>query len=600
MKYIIILLIFYCFQPLHAQDSINKKNSIRNLTNDAYNNFIVARKQVHDSVFFQKSERDYKLFAGRVIRRIIVQKLGFGENVLDTTRAMLNTISRFANNLQPGTKQFIIEQFMFVKAGDAVDPFQLADNERLLRSLDFIKDSRIHVKSVPNTLDSVDLIVVVRDVFSIGAKATASGISDFSGSIYNANLFGRAQRLEYTLLYDSHRKPKFGSGILFRKYNIFGSFINVEGAYTTINKGISLGTENETSTYFKLDRPLYSPNAKFAGGLNLDWNHSTNRYEKPDSIFHYYRYRFEDVWVGYNIGTQKAKFYSEYREDRRRRQFAAIRFFDQYFSQRPNLDYYDYRYTNKRYVLGEFTWYKINFYETNYIYGFGVTEDLPVGYSRKITAGPSKIDSLNRFYLGYQYDHWLVNKQGNYFNYTIALGTNYYKKTFQDNSLLFNLNWMSRLFSFKKFKVRQNAGISYAGIGNYKAYDQLRINNEYGLQKFNTDSAYGSQRLTIGIETVIFTRWEILGFKIGFFAFGKNSLLAPQGKSLFEGTNYPAIGGGFRTRNENLIFGTIEGRVTWFPRTIENINTISFSLSSNIRIKFPESFVQAPWFATIK
>ncbi|MES1216935.1 MAG: hypothetical protein ABUT20_15575, partial [Bacteroidota bacterium] len=171
---------------------------------------------------------------------------------------------------------------------------------------------------------------------------------------------------------------------------------------------------------------------------------------------------------------------------------------------------------------------------------------------------------------------------------------------FQDNSLLFNLSWFSRLFSFTKFRLRQYANISYAGIENFTVYDKLYINNEYGLPRFNTDSATGIQRFTIGMESDFFTRWQLLGFKIAFFAYGKGSVLAKQHVALTDGNLYSAIGGGFRLRNENLIFGTIEGKFNWFPRTIESVNNIEFTISSNIRIKFPASFVQAPWFAALK
>jgi hypothetical protein len=131
-------------------------------------------------------------------------------------------------------------------------------------------------------------------------------------------------------------------------------------------------------------------------------------------------------------------------------------------------------------------------------------------------------------------------------------------------------------------------------------YDQLGINNDYGIQHFNTDSVTGLQRMTIGMETSVFTRWQILGFKIAFFTFGKASLVAPQHIPLLKGDIYSAVGGGFRMRNENLIFGTIEGRFTWFPRTIDDVDNIKVTLSGNIRFKFPGSFVQAPWFAALQ
>ncbi|MGC4036172.1 MAG: hypothetical protein QM764_09435 [Chitinophagaceae bacterium] len=600
MQPILLLSALLCALLTTAQDSTKKRHSIKELAKDVYHSFIVVQNRQNDSVFFQKSEQSYQEYAGKIVRRTIVQKLPFGRNVLDTSTQIIGAISRIANNLQTGTKPFIVKQFLFVQPGETVDPYRLADNERLFRELDFIKDSRIKVVPVPDSPDSVDVYIIVRDVFSIGGKVDASGLSDQSITLYDANLFGRAQRLDYTLLFDKNRRPKFGSDILFRKYNMWGTFINLDAAYTTINKGVSLGNENETSAYIKLERPLYTPSAKMAGGLNLSWNESANRYRRPDSLFLDYKYFLQDFWVGYNFGTPDAADYKNRKIDSRRRSFVAVRYYDQNFVRTPYSPFYNYLYTNKRFVLGEYSWYKLNFYRTNYIYGFGITEDIPIGFSRKIIAGYSQIDSLKRLYLGWQYDHWLVDGNENFYNYTVAVGSNYYHGRLQDNSLLFNLSWFSHLFSFTKFRLRQYANVSYAGIANLRAYDKLYLNNEYGLDHFNTDSAYGTQRMTVGMETDIFTRWKLLGFKIGLFTYGKLSVLSKQKESLINGTLFSSVGGGFRMRNENLIFGTIECRFNWFPRTLENVDNIKVTLSGNIRFKFPESFVQAPWFALLK
>lgn len=593
---------FCCFllaQGWHAraQDSTHRKLSLRSLAEDVYHNFLVVGKPSGDSAFLQRSEQSYRPYAGKVIRRIVVNNLSFSENVLDTSTGFISSITRVADNLQSNTKDYVIKQMLFVRKGQLLDPYRLADNERFLRDQNFIKDARIVVRPAPGSSDSVDVYVRVRDVFSWGAEVKTSGISDFQASVYDGNLFGRAQRLQYSILYDRARQPTFGSEILYRKTSIAGTFINLEAAYTEINRGISLGEENETAYYLKLDRPLYTPNARFAGGLELSENHSDNAFAKPDSLYRAYRYRLGDLWAGYNIGVRKQK---KYEEDSRRRQFIALRYFNQHFETKPVLKAFDARYTNKTYLLGQYNWYRINFYRTNYIYGFGRTEDLPVGMMRKITIGPVQTDSLKRWYAGWEFNHWLVDKDKNYWNYTVALGTNIYRRQLQDNSVFMNISWFSDLFSFHKFKLRHFANFSFAGIYDHHVYEPLYINNGYGLDDFNTDSISGLQRISAGAETMMYTRWQILGFRIGFFMFGRASVIAPPKMQIWKGYLYPSMGGGIRARNENLIFGTIECRFTWFPRTAYDVNNISLNVSSNLRIRFTGSFVQAPWFALVK
>ncbi|MFT3823904.1 MAG: hypothetical protein QM731_08280 [Chitinophagaceae bacterium] len=584
----------------HQQDTVPRKKKFMGFVKETYRNAVTAHAPgMEDSVFFQKSEQYFYTYAGKFIRAIYIRKLRFGQSVLDTTRRKVGTISRIANKLQTGTKDFIIDQLLFIHPGDAVSPYRMADNERYLRDFNFIKDARIYILPLMESPDSVDVEVVVRDVFSWGGSMDFSGVNRVSATIYDANLFGRAQRLQYTMLYDKGRSPVIGSQYLFRKYSAFGTFTNIEAAYTTINRGASLGDENETATYIRLDRPLYTPDAHIAGGLELSWNHSANSYTKPDSLFLDYRYRLGDVWIGYNIGARSPrKFY----QDDRKRMFAAIRVYDQNFLRKPVLKHYDLAYTNKLYILGQFSWYQYNFYRTNYIYGFGRTEDLPVGFTRKLTLGHASIDSLRRIYFGWEYDHALVDGNDNYWSYVIALGSNYdYKgKQLKDNSLLFSLNWFSPLLSFKKLLIRQFTDFSYTGINKIQAYDSLLINNDLGLNGFNTDSLRGVQRLTLGSETSVYTRCQLLGFKIGFFAFGKATLITPQQKGLLRGDVFSSLGGGIRVRNENLIFGTIECRFMWFPRTLYNVNAIEVKMTSNLRLRFSGSFVQAPWYTLLR
>ncbi len=599
MKFCLVL-IGFCLVTCTGlgQDSSRIQQKAKKLAKDVYEDWLLVKHPSDDTSFMQKSQQQYEAFAGRVIRHTEIHKLAFGENVMDTNSYVGSKINRVANRLQTGTKSYILRQFLFVKPGQALDPFQVADNERLLRQLDFIKDARIEV--VPVGKDSVDLLVKVRDVFSIGVKATASGISDLATTLYDANLFGWAQRLELTLRYDHDRSPHMGTGFLYRKYNIAGTFVNAGISYSTINTGLLPGDEYENTILLNIDRPLYTPNAKWAGGLQVGKSASVNRTNKPDSVYHAYGYTLNDIWLGYNFGTRVTRFRSRYEADSRKRRFLAFRYFDQHFSEKPLLPYYSYRFAEKQFLLGSFTWYQQNYYRTNYIYGFGRTEDLPVGSSQKLVMGLTRTDSLRRFYAGWEFNHWVVLPRDHYFVYTVALGTNYNKQGFTDNSLLAAVNWISPLIGLKDTRLRQYASVSYAGISNYRVYDQLYLDNDYGLGRFRTDSVFGTQRLSAGMETVVFTKWKLLGFKFGFFAFAKGSLLAQQEEPLFHGTWYSALGGGFRTRNENLIFGTIEGRFTYYPRTYGWLNNYSITFTSNLRLRFNEAQVQGPWFATIR
>jgi hypothetical protein len=126
----------------------------------------------------------------------------------------------------------------------------------------------------------------------------------------------------------------------------------------------------------------------------------------------------------------------------------------------------------------------------------------------------------------------------------------------------------------------------------------LDINNEFGIRYFVADSLLGTKRFHLNSETVAYTPISVLGFRMAPFLFGEMAMLNYNSESIISNKPYFGFGGGIRTRNENLVFGTIEVRLVYFPRTVQDINTFSIRISSNLRVKYSASFVRPPSFVT--
>jgi hypothetical protein len=124
----------------------------------------------------------------------------------------------------------------------------------------------------------------------------------------------------------------------------------------------------------------------------------------------------------------------------------------------------------------------------------------------------------------------------------------------------------------------------------------LDINNEFGIKGFTSDTLRGTKRFHISSETIVFTPLKIFGFRIAPFGYGEMAWLANDKKPLFKDDPYFGVGGGFRTRNENLVFGTIEIRFTCYPRTLENMKGFAISVKGNLRTKYSATFVKPPSF----
>ena len=226
----------------------------------------------------------------------------------------------------------MIRNNLFIKEGQALNPYRLADNERYLRDLNFIKDSRIYVIQEDIDDDSVDLLVMTRDVFSLGASLDPNSPTAANWLLQEANLLGTGLRIAYTGLFDSDREPRFGSEYSISQNSINGSFINGTVGYTTINTARSLGNENEKALFLRLNRPLFMPYAKWAGGVELSRNWSSNVFTKSDSLFANYVYSIQDYWGGFTFGEARS---TRLNIENRHRRFLSARILDQHYIRQP-------------------------------------------------------------------------------------------------------------------------------------------------------------------------------------------------------------------------------------------------------------------------
>lgn len=552
----------------------------------------ITHNNPSDTAMDKKSESVYKRYQGKIIRKITIHHIGFERDINDTTRyKMVNSVARVANSLHANTKDEVIRNNLFIRENKPLDPYKLADNERHLRDLAFIVDARIIVKPVKGNRNMVDVEVYTRDVFSLGGSFSVSSTSSVGFRVYDANVSGYGQRVEFRGLVDTERDPEFGMQFLYSKNSIKGSFINATVSYTQLNTGASYGLENESAVYLKLERPLVSPYTRWAGGAELSRNWSVNAFNKIDTSFRKYTYNVKDFWIGYNIGIKN-------KSSNRNRQFVALRTFRQSFTEYPiqNSDALSTYYNNITSVLGEFVFYKQNFYRTKYVYGFGRTEDVP--YGRRVTFLAGQVRQLNyvRPYVGVEFEKSVFSKKGDFQEYKFRAGGFKNEDQMQDVTILGSASLFSKLIFWRNLKIRQGIGISYTTILNHKVILPLRINNEFGLKRFNSDSLVGTQRLGMGAETLFFIRPTLLGFNFAPLIFAEMAMMAPKKETLTKQKVYYALGTGVRTRNENLIFGTIELRLYYFPRVTEDLSHFKVTLSSNLRVKYSSSFVSAPAF----
>lgn len=573
---------------------VSRYKFINNIFQQAVNSVKKSPNDTSEAEIYLKgkSEDPFLPYQGKIIRHIYINSLGFDRNLKDTTERQHSFINKVANNLHPKTKDFVVRDNLFINEKTPLNAFKVADNERYLRTLEYIHDARIVIDTLVDNPDSVDITVYTKDFFSISAGGASNGLNHIRIDASDVNVGGMGQRIDASGLYDYTRNPNFAYGGAYKKDNVFHSFIDASVGYSTLN-GSAFTREEEFSEYVSLSRPLVSPYSHFAGALNISHNAGYNSYNAPDSTFFTYKYNLFDVWAGYNIAIHKLTATNNNVRDRR---FFSIRYFNRKFTDVPTQvgDHYDPIYNDQQAVLGQLTFFRQDYYKTQYIYGFGTTEDLPYGYNVSVTAGWHKQLNLQRPYAGINAFRYIATNRGDFIQFFLRSGGFLYKDKVQDGSFLIGATAYSRIIFVNSTKIRQYIMVSYTHLYNRVTYAPLRIDNGFGIRGFLSDSAEGAKRLSIQLETVCYLKYKILGFQFAPFPYFDMSLITPQDRAYSKSSLYTSLGGGIRARNENLVFETIELRAFFFPVTPTNQRGFKLVLNANIRYRYTSNYINAP------
>ncbi len=585
----------YCSFSQHNEnlsDTLSKKqpNIFGFITNAVTKNPDDSLKK--GGILNVSGEAPFLPFEGKIIRHIIIQEFGFEKTFTDTSKNLESFGTKLLNKTHRNTRAWVIRNNLFIKEKMLLNPFIVAENEKHLRSLEFIQDARILVEATPNSADSVDIFIITKDLYSITAELNDLSTGKFKAKFADINVTGMGQKIQLITLIEHGRSPGFGYDLRYSKNNIANTFINAAVDYSTINSNLTDGTQDEKRWYLNFDRPLLSQYAHIAGGINAGHNETINTYGKPDSSFYKYSYQSYNAWFGYNLGVKKHNAINKINN----RTFASIGYQQNNFTKQPDqlTHPYNFRYDDKKALLAQFTFFRQKFFKTNYIFGFGTTEDVPLGYNIAITSGFYKQANLNRTFAGIDANRYVTGSKGYFIQYFLRTGTFINKGKLEDASMLLGGSLFTKIFLYRNIKIRQYFSASYTRQFNRVALDPLRINTPFGLRNFNSDSANGDQRLTLHTETFFFTKYKLFGFKFAPFIFADATVLSPENLAYSKSDFYSGIGGGVRTRNENLVFNTIELRIIYFPRSVEGNNSFKLTLSANILFRYNSNYVKAP------
>lgn len=548
-----------------------------------------------------KQIRSLKSYTGKRINSITIEQHDFLTSIDSKDSKMKDLFSKIGNNLQSNSKSRAIKENLFFKEWDVFDPSIIAYNEKWLRDLNYIQDAKITAIITPYDTNQVDIIVITKDLFTYGGEVLLNNKDAYSAKLNNINLLGSGNSVQVIQNFENERKPKSGWGYDFGLSNILGTFISVNAGVNQFGNNLANNALSAKKNYISVQRPILHPNSKWLGGMEYLETVNENVFPvKWDTLFDQqlnYNLRHKDIWVGYQLTKNKKQInINEYR------QFIQYRHLENNFKERP-IEYLlqlDRNYQNFKANFLSYTLVRQSVYRTRYLYGLGRYEDLPIGQSLTWTTGQYKIEEDQSAYLGFKFEQYKLSKKENYTHIIANIASSYINKSLQDIRFLSSLEQFSKLkYLNNGFGYRQIINLSFTQTFRNKYNESLRINSIYGIPQLNKEQIKGGTRISSNWETVFYNNRALWGFKSAPFVFGNITYIRTMGDPILKGDIYTAIGSGLRVRNENLVFGTIELKGCYFPRTNQQLSPWNFSLITNLRYKYNSNIVDKPNFVEI-
>ncbi|MFT3933835.1 MAG: hypothetical protein QM726_09495 [Chitinophagaceae bacterium] len=544
-----------------------------------------------------RNDLSFKPYQGKIIRNIAIQRLDFGTQITDTAHNFKNTFTNLANDFHHKSREFVIRNNLFFKTGDELQPYLLADNERHLRDQPYIQDVKFIIIPLYQS-DSVDILVRTKDVLSIGGSIELYNTQAAEMTIKEENLAGSGNTVLFGMLYDQTRYKHAGYAGQYTYRNIGGSFIDGSVGYSDYGNTLNAYRKEEQNYYIRFIKPLINPYTKLTYSIEAANHKSQNMFwsdslYKSDIRYHYFNY---DAWIGWNTGATKIA--ATGNEDDRMRTLVSLRYFKQRFLEIPDrfLTQYFYIYNDMMGVLGAVSIFKQNFYKAKYFYGFGRNEDVPEGIDMTLTAGWVNRQNVNQPYAGLDLRRYFFTGNKAYYNFSFRSGAYWGSRRPEDFNLLVSMQHYTRLKELgTHWKQRSLITASITGQFNAVFNPPLSLQSNFGLDEWrNSRPADGDFRATLKYESVFFSPITFVNFHFAPFVFGNLSAITPVKQNISKTDLYSSIGGGIRTRNESLIFGTFELKVYYYPRKTFTGDTWRIETNTGIRFKYNTQSIRRP------
>ncbi|MEO9868866.1 BamA/TamA family outer membrane protein [Ekhidna sp.] len=498
-----------------------------------------------------KSESFFEEFEGKTINSIQFVTVDIlGGDINDTTRKAQSSIGELSNQLHQNTRKNVIKKHLLFNIRDKVDPFEVADTERVIRSLAYIEDIRIKLKIDPDDTNGVIVTVISKDRFPWSPDLSIDENSAFRVGFINQNILGTGNEFGVGYLYAKNDVPSHGFDAQYTIRNVDDSFIDatlfVSDNYRGKSKGITFS------------RNFVSPDIKYNGEATFEHVQPIRDLVFADSL---YEENFSIERKSYDIWAARSFLLQE-----RRSLSLALRLDHDNFSERPivQIDSNEI-YHNHHFLVGAVSFSQINFLKTKNILSFNITEDVPVGYLFSFLLGKDWTEFGTRNYRGFLGSFSTYNKKKGYFLFDLESGY-FLRDDFKTNVIFqFKGRHFTPLIDLNGAYSRIFTRFYFFNGNRLSIPESQSLVGENRIRSIEGNQIEGDRVISLSSEYVVFQPWYFYGFRFATYAhLGIGHVQESRISTPFSETYYN-FGGGVRIRNESLVFNTFEFRVSIFP-----------------------------------
>lgn len=550
-------------------DSLQSKTTRRGFSRMLYHSVFRKRKDTTYTGRVIDETQYYKQFEGRKIGNIIIDRKDIYEDAVDGTR-------RFLNKAHVMTRRKVIRRDLLFKSGDTFDADEIVRNKHIILYRPYI--GTVSIEVLPQEGDSmvVDVHIHTMDKWSIGVSGKFHSRGRTMLEVYDDNIFGMGNKLAVQTSFDRRKFNYEGNGVEYEIPNILGTFYQ-SNMYVGKYFYDEIFRANVSKDFIKT--------TDYMLGAEFDKERLDYYLLYADSNDHVKFNKF-DVWAG------KSRHIKSINSS----MYMTGRYSYGKYTRHPEVSAtFNPAFHDHKMMLVGIGLYREKFYAANMIYGYGFQEYIATGYKFELVGGYNWGQFRRDYYTGVNFH------QGNYYSFgylrfDLETGSfiNHQSGKLWRSAVDFNAGWFSNLFHFRRSSMRQFVNINHTrgwnrGKGNDEILNFTKDRGPRGISEW----LLGRNRLVLNTETVFFTPYKPLGFRMAIFGWADFATLGNKG-NVFQNDFFTTVGLGLRLKNERLTFSSIEIRIGAAIGKGGFLNSQYFKMSTERRVRDPRFIPMAP------